>query len=140
MSLFFKSIILGWVIIQGFFCLAQDKRDKYDNPDITSMYSSHPGRPFKYGYPYKRDEIFETFEEDFHIYCIKSGDIVAEIGAASGWLEGVFSVFSDSVTYYVQDIDTVVLNKTHQSLIGQPHQKGLYDSCMNQKLLIKLEK
>ena len=112
MSLFFKSIILGCIISQGGFCLAQDKKDKYDYPNISSIYSSHPDRPFKYGYPYNRDEIFELFEKDFQNYDIRSGDVVGEVGAASGWLEGVFSVFSDSVTYYVQDIDSVFLNKT----------------------------
>ncbi|MFT5778796.1 MAG: tetratricopeptide (TPR) repeat protein [Crocinitomicaceae bacterium] len=103
--------ILLILLFTGNFAYSQDEEDKYVNPDVTSVYSTHPERPFRYGFPYERSEILSTFEDRFIAYGIKSGDVVAEIGAASGWLQGVFSVLSDSVTYYIQDIDTNVLNK-----------------------------
>jgi tetratricopeptide (TPR) repeat protein len=90
---------------------SQQKTDRYNNPDISTVYSTHPERPFRYGYPLERDEIFDLLEDTFNAYQIHTGPVVAEIGAASGWLEGAFSLFSDSVTYYIQDIDTNLLNK-----------------------------
>jgi SAM-dependent methyltransferase len=90
---------------------SQNGADKYINPDVTAAYSTHLERPFRYGFPHERDDILKLFEDQFNAYEISSGDVVAEVGAASGWLEGVFSVFSDSVIYYIQDIDTNYLNK-----------------------------
>lgn len=58
-----------------------------------------------YGFNYNKKEC-EEFKSDIALYGIKNGDVIADIGAASGWYEGVLSVFTDSVIYYVQDIDT----------------------------------
>lgn len=83
---------------------------RYINNDSTAIYSTHPSRPFKYGFAYSKEEC-ETFRPTLKNYGIKNGDIIASVGASSGWLEGVFSVMLDSVTFYVQDIDTNILNK-----------------------------
>ena len=109
-----KVIFVSFAVLfcTGNTLYSQSTVDRYDNPDITSIYSTHPERPFRYGYPYERDEIIELFEDGFKAYEISAGDNVAEIGAASGWLTAAFSVLSDSVTYYIQDIDTNLLNQT----------------------------
>lgn len=41
----------------------------------------------------------------------QKGEIIADIGASSGYIEGMLSVFHDSLTFYIQDIDTAVCNK-----------------------------
>jgi ubiquinone/menaquinone biosynthesis C-methylase UbiE len=41
----------------------------------------------------------------------KKGDIVADIGAGIGDLEVMLSLFHDSITFYVQDIDSSVCNQ-----------------------------
>jgi len=41
----------------------------------------------------------------------RKGEIIADIGASSGYIEGMLSVFHDSLTFYIQDIDTAVCNK-----------------------------
>lgn len=87
------------------------KKDPYINDDSLAVYSTHYSRPFKYGFPFKKAECEQRFAEAVIGFGIRSGDVIAEVGAASGWLEGVFSVLVDSVTFYVQDIDTHFLNK-----------------------------
>jgi hypothetical protein len=91
-------------------CISQKNlADSYANNDSTAIFSTHPSRPFKYGFAYSKEEC-ETFRPSLKNYGIKNGDIVASVGASSGWLEGVFSVMLDSVTFYVQYIDTNILN------------------------------
>jgi ubiquinone/menaquinone biosynthesis C-methylase UbiE len=89
--------------------------DKYDAPDITDLYSSHPDRSFRYGYPLNYFEISQDVPNMIKAYQIQKGDNVAEIGAASGWCLGLFSLYTDSVHYFAQDIDTNFLNKNQLS-------------------------
>lgn len=39
------------------------------------------------------------------------GEIVADIGAGNGSVEAMLSIFHDSLTFYIQDIDTSVCNQ-----------------------------
>jgi SAM-dependent methyltransferase len=41
----------------------------------------------------------------------KKGEIIADIGAGNGYLEGILSNFNDSLTFFIQDIDTSVCNQ-----------------------------
>jgi ubiquinone/menaquinone biosynthesis C-methylase UbiE len=41
----------------------------------------------------------------------KKGEIIADIGAGNGYLEGMLSLFNDSLTFYIQDIDTSICNQ-----------------------------
>ncbi len=41
----------------------------------------------------------------------KSGEIIADIGAGNGYIEAMLSMFHDSLTFYVQDIDDTVCNQ-----------------------------
>jgi 2-polyprenyl-3-methyl-5-hydroxy-6-metoxy-1,4-benzoquinol methylase len=83
----------------------QKKKD-YINNDSTAIVSTHPSRPFKYGFAYTIEESKKAYNESLIQFDIKKGDVVADIGAASGWQEGIISIFVDSVTFYIQDIDT----------------------------------
>ena len=59
---------------------------------------------------YTKNEC-ESYRPKFDYYKIKSGNIIADVGAGNGWSEGVFSGMSDSVKFYIQDINTRVLNQ-----------------------------
>ena len=90
--------------------LTKKNANKYINNDSTAVFSTNPSRPFKYGYPLSK-EICQTDFRDYLVnYDFHPHEVVAEVGAASGWIMGVLSVSLDSVTFYVEDIDTVLLN------------------------------
>ena len=108
---------LSFLSLSLFLCLLNENcfsqrfsKPRYNNKDSAATISIHPGRLFKYGFAFNREES-EGYRSLMEIYGIQNGQTVADVGAASGWLEGVFSVMTDSVTYYVQDIDTVYLNE-----------------------------
>jgi protein-L-isoaspartate O-methyltransferase len=42
---------------------------------------------------------------------LKNGEIIADIGAGNGYLEGILAFFHDSLTFYIQDIDTSICNQ-----------------------------
>lgn len=64
-------------------------------------------------------QMYGTKEEVLKILkdkCIdtinfKKGDIIADIGAGNGSVEAMLSIFHDSLTFYIQDIDTSVCNQ-----------------------------
>jgi SAM-dependent methyltransferase len=41
----------------------------------------------------------------------KKGEIIADVGAGNGYIEGMLSLFHDSLTFYIQDIDTSICNQ-----------------------------
>ncbi|MDX2442197.1 MAG: class I SAM-dependent methyltransferase [Bacteroidales bacterium] len=75
--------------------------------DPTSM------QPFD-GYPYitSKEEIKKTLEDrGIGAIKFKKGEIIADIGAGNGYIEAMLSIFNDSLTFYIQDIDTSVCNQ-----------------------------
>jgi tetratricopeptide (TPR) repeat protein len=54
---------------------------------------------------------------------IQNGQFIADVGAASGWIEGIFSVFTDSVTYYVQDINENYSNEQELKQVVKHYSK-----------------
>jgi tetratricopeptide (TPR) repeat protein len=110
----FKFNIMKWhVILYILFAthinIYSQKKNNYEETinDSASIYSINPKKPFKYGFPYNKkqcDEYFSYYNGDFKI---KNGDTVADIGAASGWMDAMLSIYLDSVTFYIQDIDTL---------------------------------
>lgn len=93
-------------------CMTKKQRARmYINDDSTDVYSTHSSRPFKYGYALDLEGCEEIRDGKLKYFGIQNGDVVADIGAASGWLEGAFSVFVDSVSFYIQDVDTHYLNQ-----------------------------
>ena len=41
----------------------------------------------------------------------KKGETIANVGAGNGYIEAMLSVFHDSLTFYIQDIDTAVCSQ-----------------------------
>ena len=83
------------------------------------------------GYPFisDLDEIHKTLE----FRCLdtiefKSGQIIADIGAGNGYIEAMLSIFHDSLTFYIQDIDSAICNEAeigkvidfYQEVNGKP--------------------
>ncbi len=110
-SVNFYTLVLYFFLFLPSVVFAQDTVRTHINKDVTAIFSTHPDRPFEYGYPYTRKEILDGYKDKFEAYGIDSRMVVASVGAASGWMQGIFSVFSEHVTYYVQDIDDQVLNQ-----------------------------
>jgi len=66
------------------------------------------------GYPWvtKVDDI----EQILRNKCIdtvqfEAGQVIADIGAGNGYIEAMLSIFNDSLTFYIQDIDSSVCNQ-----------------------------
>ena len=95
-----NSIIL---IILSFFYLLSCKT----SVDSNSM------QPID-GYPFltSKEEIKKTLE-DRGIAAIKfkKGETIADIGAGNGYIEAMLSIYYDSLTFYIQDIDTSICNQ-----------------------------
>lgn len=117
-----KKVCSHFFLFLGIVCLNQNciaQECCYVNNDSTDIFSTHPSRPFKYGYAYSSKEECEEHKTKLEYFQIKNGDIIADVGAASGWKDGVFSVLLDSVTFYVEDIDTNLLNQDQLNKVVQ---------------------
>ena len=107
-SIYFLLIVPALLVSKNNF--AQKSERSYINNDSNAVYSTHPGRPFRYGPAYDYEKGSEYRNDFLKEYNFKKHEVVAEVGAASGWMLGLLSVFTDSVTFYVEDIDTNYLN------------------------------
>lgn len=77
-----------------------------------------PNKPYKCGTVYTNKKIIEKRTKDFlNFYDFKKGEVIADIGASSGYWEGIYSVLCDSLTFYIQDIDSSCLNQTELTKI-----------------------
>lgn len=93
--------------------------------------------------PYDADKLFSNKEEVLsHLTnkCLdtigfKKGDVVADIGSGNGSVVIMLSMFHDSITFYIQDIDSLVCNPEKiNSLIG--YYEGLNEGPFTNSFLI----
>jgi len=66
------------------------------------------------GYPFltNKEEIKKILEDrGVGSIKLKKGEIIADIGAGNGYIEAMLSIYNDSLTFYIQDIDTLVCNQ-----------------------------
>ena len=49
---------------------------------------------------------FNYLKKDAANIGFKKNDTVISIGVGSGWREFMYSIFTDSITFYLEDIDT----------------------------------
>lgn len=93
--------------------------------------------------PYDADKLFSNKEEVLsHLSnrCLdtigfKKGDMVADIGSGNGSVVIMLSMFHDSITFYIQDIDSLVCNQDKiNSLIG--YYEGLNGEPFTNRLFI----
>ncbi len=83
------------------------------------------------GYPYltSKEEIKKILKDrGVETIKFKKGEIIADIGAGNGYIEAMLSMFNDSLTIYIQDLDTSVCNQSainevvnfYQEVNGRP--------------------
>jgi SAM-dependent methyltransferase len=63
-----------------------------------------------------------------------NGEIVADIGAGNGYLEGMLSLFFDGMTFYIQDIDTSICNQSAVNKVADFY-KGLKNKPFNNNFI-----
>jgi len=66
------------------------------------------------GYPLLKNK--DSIRQFLNGRCVdtikfRKGEIIADIGAGNGYIEAMLSVFHDSLTFYIQDIDTATCNQ-----------------------------
>jgi hypothetical protein len=54
-----------------------------------------------------KDNIFRHVKNDLEFIQPKANEIIADIGSYDGYYPAMYSIFSDSVTFYLNDIDKV---------------------------------
>lgn len=110
----YQFIPIFFLILLTFQIKAQDPKR-----DSAALYSSSELKPFKYGRAYTKKECEEILPDLIAQYDFKKGEIVGDVGAASGWLDGAFAVLTDSITFYIQDINVNYLNQTEFEKVVQ---------------------
>lgn len=53
---------------------------------------------------FKRDSLYKLVKEEFEFLQLKAGDTVADVGSFIGYYPVLYSVYVDSVTFYLNDI------------------------------------
>ncbi len=101
-----RSLIVISVFL---FCFIINCRNDHDNNFniVDSM------KPID-GYPWltSKEEVLEHLNgKCIDTINFKSGETVADIGAGNGYIEAMLSIFHDSLTFYIQDIDSTVCNQ-----------------------------
>ena len=93
--------------------------------------------------PFEVDKLFSNKDEVLnHLRdkCVdtisfKKGDVVADIGSGNGSVVIMLSMFHDSITFYIQDIDPLVCNQEKiNSLIG--YYEGLNEESFTSRFFI----
>jgi SAM-dependent methyltransferase len=67
------------------------------------------------GYPFTAsiNEIIDILKfRGLDTIAFQHGEIIADIGAGNGYIEALLSIFHDSLTFYIQDIDSSVCNES----------------------------
>jgi len=93
-------------------------------------------QPFA-GYPLLAN--LDSIKQELASHCLetinfKNGQIIADIGAGNGYLEGMLSLFFDSLTFYIQDIDTSICNQLNVNKVADFY-KSLKKEPFNNKFI-----
>lgn len=118
-----KSLVVITVLFCCCFFNCKNRSDNNSN-NVDSM------QPID-GYPFlnSKEEVLEHLKgRCIDTIGFKSGETVADIGAGNGYIEAMLSIFHDSLTFYIQDIDSTVCNQKainevvsfYQNIKGQP--------------------
>jgi len=55
---------------------------------------------------------YNYYESEAKALKLKNGDTIVSVGAGSGWREFMYSVFYDSITFYLEDLDTSCITRS----------------------------
>jgi protein-L-isoaspartate O-methyltransferase len=98
---------IHFIILLVTCCLLSNCKNHSSNESNDSM------QPYD-GYPFlsSKAEIKEHLKgRGIDTIKFKKGETVADIGAGNGYIEAMLSIFNDSLTFYIQDIDSSVCNQ-----------------------------
>jgi SAM-dependent methyltransferase len=89
------------------------------------------------GYPLLADP--DSVRQELASHCFdtinfRNGQVIADIGAGNGYLEGMLSLFHDSLTFYIQDIDTSICNASSVNRVAEFY-KNLKKEAFNNKFI-----
>jgi SAM-dependent methyltransferase len=78
------------------------------------------------GFPFLTS--IEEINEELKKKCVdtitfKKGEIIADIGAGNGYIPAMLSIFHDSLTFYIQDIDTSSCNQANVNKVVDFYQQ-----------------
>ncbi|MGK7397371.1 MAG: class I SAM-dependent methyltransferase [Candidatus Cyclobacteriaceae bacterium M3_2C_046] len=82
-------------------------------------------RPYNYKhFPKKYQEIKHDYHRYYEVMGCQSGEVVGSIGAGNGLKEVQISCVVDSITWYLQEIDSIRLYQFHQVLAHHEQLRG----------------
>lgn len=89
------------------------------------------------GYPLLANP--DSIKQELASHCLDTinfmnGQTIADIGAGNGYLEGMLSLYFDSLTFYIQDIDTSVCNQSAVNKVADFY-KSLKKEPFNNKFI-----
>ena len=123
-----KKFSIKYSVLYAFilFCLLYCK----NTPRKDSM------QPYA-GYPLLANP--DSIKQELASKCLDTinfmnGQIIADIGAGNGYMEGMLSLFFDSLTFYIQDIDTSICNQTDVNRVSNFY-KNLKKKPFNNKFI-----
>lgn len=87
-------------------------------------------RPYSCG-PVLDKEGIQVFKRQNEFLGLKPGVVFADIGASSGYYDAAMAVFLDSVTFYLNDIDTHCLNERNLNKVLRYYSKLRGNSIQN---------
>jgi SAM-dependent methyltransferase len=97
---------------------------------LTLFACNAPGDPGSMqpidGYPFltNKEEIKKILKDrGVGTIKLKKGEIIADIGAGNGYIEAMLSIYNDSLTFYIQDIDTLVCNQRNVNKVVDFYQE-----------------
>ena len=61
-------------------------------------------------------DLFKMQQKEIGFYDFRSGQTIASIGAQCGHWEAAYAATTDSVTFYLEDIDSSKFKKSHSDL------------------------
>lgn len=112
----FRLITVIFLLINGLTLIAQrpypdNYPDVYDpEKGIKPFYSNDPRKPYKFGKVFDNEDVYGWIKESALYFDIKPKQVVADVGAANGFVTVAYSLFYDSVTFIIQDINKHILN------------------------------
>ena len=77
-------------------------------PDDSGSMQPYDGYPYVTSLEEIKDILKHKCVDTIKFRC---GEIIADIGAGNGYIEAMLSIFNDSLTFYIQDIDKSVCNQ-----------------------------
>lgn len=65
--------------------------------------------------------IRKVYAPELAVLDLKAGEVVADVGGSNGFRMAMFAVVHDSLTFYIEDIDTLCLNEREFAAVHSYH-------------------